>query len=155
MTSHTPAPPQVEPPTEDFEVVSERAATGTYRFTGQQLAAVSSRWQTHGHDQEVAPRGVRCSACRWTEVEIYRSDPRLRLTVQGTYLVVTRGCSAVSGEQEYTKTTWTDSPYEVLEILTQRKAGQVFLPGPAARALARAAEFDEGINDAYVNRAVS
>lgn len=151
-----------DPPTTELEV---DAGDGTYHFTGQHLAHVSSRWSTHGgeHIGEVVTRGARCSACRWTEIAIYRADDLALAetavvnvgSALGRYLVITRGCTSVPGESTYVTPTWTNSPYEVLEILTQRKDGRVFLPGPAARALSRAAEFDEGLNDAYVNRAVS
>lgn len=144
-----------DPPTQVHVVPGE---DGTFNFTGELLAHVSSRWQTHNHPG-TSPGDARCSACRWTEVEIFRTRPESVLAGVGsalaTYLVVTRGCSSVPGERVFVKSSWTDSPYEVVEILTQRKNGQVFLPGPAARALSRAAEYDDGVNDAYVNRAVS
>lgn len=144
------------PPLEDFDVTADG---GTYSFTGRHLAHATSQWDTHGHDGDFAARGERCSACRWTEIDIYVSHhisgvPNVGSPL-GRYLVTSSGCSVVPSERTFTRATWTDSPYEVLEILTQRRGPHVTLPGPAARALARAAEFDDGLNDAYVNRAVA
>lgn len=72
------------------------------------------------------------------------------------YLVLTYGLSDVPGEVDKRRASWTDSPYEIIEFLTQRGRvdRQAFLPAASARALAQAARWSEDINDAYVNRAV-
>lgn len=136
------------------------AEDGNFDFTGRQLASVSSRWRTHGeHAGATATTSERCSACRWTEIEIYRADTSSINAGIGSalarYLVVVLGSSAVPGEETRRRLSWTNSPFEVVEVLTQRRGGVPTLPGPAARALARAAEFDDGLNEAYVNRAVA
>lgn len=149
------------PPIQRYDVT---AGDGTYTFVGMLLASATSEWATHGHEQEFAGRGERCSACRWTEIEIYRVPDNVLAAALvepyvggplGKYLVVAKGCSVVPHERTFVRATWTSSPYEVLEILTQRRGERVTLPGPAARALSVAAEYDEGINEAYVNRAVA
>jgi hypothetical protein len=140
------------------------ASDGSYRFLGEQLSHTTSQWETHGHSAEFAARGERCSACRWTEISLYRVPDTALAAAQvepyiggplGKYLVVTEGRSIVPGERTFVKATWTNSPYDVIEILTQRRGERVTMGIPAARALAIAAEWDDGINDAYVNRAVA
>lgn len=149
------------PPIERQEVAVEN---GAYSFVGQQLSVATSRWETHGHDAEFAGRGERCSACRWTEISIYHVPDNVYAAAQvepyvggplGKYLVVSSGRSVVPGERTFVNATWTNSPYEVVEILTQRRGPRVTLSTTAARALAAAAEYDDGLNDAYVNRAVA
>lgn len=129
------------------------------------------------------PGGTRCSACRWFEARILRVDveysddctcgadplaapgePRSarahtdacgELDARARYLVLTYGRTRVSGETDKRRAAWTDSGFEVVEFLTQRSGGDVFLPTAAARVLAQAAPLDEGIYEAYVNRAVA
>ena len=43
---------------------------------------------------------------------------------------------------------------EVVEILTVKGQTDPFIPAPSARALAQAADKDDDIQEAYVNRAV-
>lgn len=153
-----------DPPVE-IQTVASPSDDVSYRFLGQQLAGSSSQWVTHNHEDEFVLPGGRCSACRWTSVDIYRAATRIdgqpfndepaTSGPLGKYLVVTSGQTIVPGEQTFVRCVWTNSPYEVFEVLTQRKNGRVSLPGPAARALSQAAEYDDGINDAYVNRAVA
>lgn len=149
------------PPVERQDVA---VTDGAYSFVGQKLALASSQWDTHGHASEFAVRGERCSACRWTEITIYRVPDNVLAAAQveqwiggplGKYLVVSSGRSVVPGERTFVNATWTNSPYEVIEILIQRRGTRVTLSTTAARALAAAAEFDDGLNDAYVNRAVA
>jgi hypothetical protein len=139
-----------------------------YRFVGERAASVSSHREAHTHqfaDRErpqYAPRGERCSACRWIEVLIYLVNEWLDGADDegnsGRYLVVTRGMTVVPGEREFRRTVATDSPYEVVELLTVRRnhsgRDDAYIPSSNARALSRAAELDGGIRDAYLNRAV-
>ena len=145
----------------------------TFGFLGKPLGVGSSRQDDHRHDvarDRYAPRGVRCSACRWFEVAIYRryvtegidleTDPkRPRIypvdPEPGDYVVHTIGASIVPGETRLSRITPTDSPFEVIELLTVRKRDDdPWIPAQSARALAHAAEFDDGLREAYVNRAV-
>lgn len=135
-----------------------KTANDEFTFSGVTLGHGTSREQWHSHDRHnddggdaYAPRGTRCSACRWFEVTIYGVNPDSN---EAKYLVVTRGPSIVPGEMTYDRVTWTDSPFEVIELLTIRHAGTPVLPRPSARALAQAATFDDEIRDAYENRAV-
>lgn len=150
-------------------------------FYGTALGFATSQRDLHDHDvtcdengvpDNYAPPGERCSACRWFEVRIYSVQYELLLpkdyTVhdttdtedfeqidrRGRYLVVTAGMSVVPGEITMRRASWTDSAYEVLELLTQRRSSTPFLPGPSARALAQAATWDSGINSAYIQRQV-
>jgi len=126
-----------------------------------------------------ATPGERCSACRWFEVRIfaveaevdtsgecncaggtaesnYAHEPHCGLIpAGGRYLVLTYGLSDVPGEVAKRRTTFTDSPFTVIETLTQRRGQQAFLPATSARVLAEAAHFDRELADAYVNRAVA
>lgn len=169
MTTSHPAPNRTnEPPT------SEHVLPGrddeVLRLRGRLLGFASSQSDDHHrHLGEFAQPGERCSACRWFEVRLlvaeaelvledlvagepnYRvEDPRAR------YLVITYGCSTVPGEETKRRAVWTDSAYDVIELLTQRgrEDRRAFLPAPSARALAQAAQWDDDLNDAYLNRAV-
>lgn len=142
-----------------------------FGFMGAPLGVGSSRRDTHLHDRErerYAPKGTRCSACRWFEVAIYRrftaeeidlstTPPKLR-TIEPEavdYVIHTVGASAVPGEQRLSRIEVTDSAFEVVELLTVRREGDSpWIPAQSSRALARAAELDDGLHEAYVNRAV-
>lgn len=151
-------------------------------FNGTFLAFASSKRDMHDHNvqhvvydngQSYAPPRSRCSACRWFEVTIYRVNEEFILPEgasvgiiddmsdyevidrRGRYLVVTAGVSVVPNEVIMRRTSWTDSPYEVVELLTQRRGSRPFLPTPSARALSQAAAWDSGIQSAYIDRAVA
>lgn len=125
---------------------------GPITFSGRLLGYSSSEVDYHSHDGDTPQAGQRCSKCRWTEVSIYKTSPK---SVEARYCVYTVGKSRLHGESDRSKVRWTESPYEVVEILNVRKSGSPSLPGPSARALAQAAEYDDGINDAYHNRVVA
>lgn len=106
----------------------------------------------HGPD-ETAPKRVRCSACRWFEVQIFDvSDDDEAGT---TYLVYTVGKTIVPGETDRIRFVWTDSPYEVVECLTVRQGGMPKLPVASGRAISQAAYWDEDVAVAYRDRAVA
>lgn len=117
-------------------------------FTGVEIGTASSKYDTHNHDADRPVNGQRCSACRWQEVRLFK-----RAT--GDYAVYTVGRSVVPGEKDFIKYRTTTSAFEVIELLTVRNGSNTFLPVPAARALAQAAQHDDDIRDAYVNRAVA
>lgn len=130
-------------------------------------------------DVQYVQSGARCSACRWFEVRIFtvecvytdkctcpaKSDNDVisrahqancgELPPEHKYLVLTYGITTVPGESHKRRAVWTDSPYEIVEILTQRNASGTFLPATSARVLSQAAGSDSGIRDAYINRAVT
>lgn len=128
---------------------------GEHSFDGVVLGTATSEAQYHNHDSDyltaAAPpkegRRQKCSACRWLETTIY-------LKAGGQYVVHTNGRSIVPGERDYVRVTFTDSAYEVVEILTVKGQTDPFIPAPSARALAQAADKDDDIQEAYVNRAV-
>lgn len=109
----------------------------------------------------------RCSRCRWFEARVVRVDAELVTDSKdpalehaeppsGRYLVLTYGRTRVPGEADKRRATWTDSGFEVVELLVQRdRSEKPFLPAASARVLAQAAEHDDGIREAYVNRAVA
>lgn len=131
------------------------------RVRGALIGFASSQRDEHTHrHSEHAEPGQRCSACRWFEVRILRAEAELTEDgvseePRGRYLVLTYGRSEVPGETDKRRAVWTDSPFEVLEVLTQRDRGAPFLPSASARALAQAAAWDDDLTDAYVNRAVA
>ena len=107
-----------------------------------------------------AAPGDRCSACRWFEVRIfdvecYWNAERSAWVNGDKYLVLTYGLSEVPGEVAKRRAQWTNSPFSVLEVLTQRRGQQAFLPATSAKVLAEASGNDEDIANAYVNRAVA
>lgn len=137
-------------------------------FEGALVGFASSQRDDHTHrDAGYAAPGQRCSACRWFEVRIFAVSAELvpdpgdpeefenDAEPRGRYLVLTYGRSEVPGETDKRRAVWTDSPFEVVEALTQRDRGAPFLPTASARALAQAAAYDADLQDAYVNRAVA
>lgn len=137
-----------------------------HTFTGRRLGFSTSRTEVHTHPVSAhppyryAPRGEKCSACRWFEVYLYEraSVVSTEDTIQRTdydYVVHTVGGSAVPGEQRFSRVEFTHSPFEVIELLTVRRNGaEPYIMAQSSRALAQAAELDDGIREAYVNRAV-
>lgn len=129
--------------------------TGDHTFTGEVLGTATSEARNHNHDSDflsattppVEGRRAKCSACRWLETTIYATD-------NGKFVIHTNGRSIVPGEKDYVRVTFTESAYEVVEILTVKGQKEPFIPAPSARALAQAASVDEDMRDAYVERAV-
>ncbi len=93
---------------------------------------------------------------RWFEVFIY-------VDANDEYIVHTVGRSLVVGETDRCRVERTSSPYDVIEILTVsvlssrqasathgRRAQAPYVPRASARALAQAAEYDDGIQEAYI-----
>jgi hypothetical protein len=139
---------------------------GVLVVTGRLIGWGTSRRLEHNHtsqparrtlhpSQQFTPEG-RCSACRWTELYIFRvvagDGPS-----NGHYLVYSLGPSVAPGEKTFANTRWATSGFEVVELCTVRRGDRVepFLPGSNARALAMAASHDVSIESAYVNRAVA
>lgn len=127
---------------------------GEVEVDGIFLGVSSSYRDRHAHRPAIdyaAPR-ERCTACRWFEPRIFRETSGDR-----RYLLHLAGRTVVPDERTRSRHQWLLSPHEVIENLTTRRvsANEVFLSPPAARVLALAAEFDEDLEHAYVNRAVS
>lgn len=91
---------------------------------------------------------------RWFEVTIYADD-------DGEYVVHTVGRTELPDERDLGRVERTSSPYDVIELLTvrrtsarhghgDRRASAPYIPRASARALAQAAEFDDGLHDAYL-----
>lgn len=139
---------------------------------GRLIGFATSHRDQHNHPgHEFAPvinaetnRRAHCNACRWFEVRIIREyevelvdpdgprdEPELRFV---GYVVHTLGGSAVPNDTTYCRVARTESPYDVVELLTVRRDDTVALPGHSARALAQAAHYDDAVANAYVNRAV-
>ena len=137
-------------------------------FHGRQLGFASSERDVHDHPVSYdangtlvsfAPAGERCSACRWFEVQLFAVECELTsndepIDRRAQYLVVTSGVSKVPGEVKMRRASWSDSAYEIIELLTQRRTERPFLPAPSARVLSQAAAWDDGIRIAYTSRAV-
>lgn len=102
--------------------------------------------------QEYAPKGMRCSACRWFESRIFReTHDRKR------FLVHNVGRSSVPGEETYVRLDWCLNAHEVLEVMMSRDPDRSLLPSftaPAAKVLSQAAGFDTDMRDAWENRAI-
>lgn len=145
---------------QQFTLVGRNGAE--HRFTGQLLGAGTSHQTHHYHNNQFARRGEKCSACRWFEVAIYRrtADAKGHVPVGADhgfdYVVHTVGATIVPGEQRLSRVEYTTSSFEVVELLTIRPNDrEPYMMTQSARALARAAELDDGIREAYVNRAVA
>lgn len=116
---------------------------------GRFIGLGSSEHRTHkDHAGEYAERGGRCGACRWFETRIFKLD-------DGTgYLIYNVGVSLVPGERHLVTVERARTPQEVVERYTRRRDGEVYLTSPSARALAQAAGYDRGMDDAWANRVV-
>lgn len=132
--------------------------TGGRRFYGRLIGTGSSQREEHNHPHEAFSDRGRCAACRWSEIYIFEvllpsEGERLR----GKYCVYTLGPSVIPGEVTRANVRWASSGFEVVELATVRRGerGAPFLPAAHAKALAMAANVDEDIADAYVNRAVA
>lgn len=127
---------------------------GTTTFNGTVLGSATSEDLQHNHKgpyvSSTPANGKRpsCSACRWFEVTLYDDEDA------DEYVVHTVGRSILPDEIDYARVSRTTSAYEVVEILTVRQKGSVFIAAPSLRALAQAAAIDDDMRDAYVNRAV-
>lgn len=143
-----------------------------------------------------ASRQERCSACRWFEVNIYTvtadvvadpdectcgagasaesNDDHSPLCgtelPSGRYLVATAGRTRVPGEVNFRRAAFTDSPFEVVELLRVESARDRHvrverglpdsdavrtLPTISTRALAQAAGFDSDLRAAYLAHVAS
>jgi hypothetical protein len=85
---------------------------------------------------------------RWFVVDIFR-------TSDGVYVVYTQGMSQIEGETTFVRIVQTSSAFEIIELLTVYHNGKTYLPRQSARAIAQAAQWDDNVRDAYVNRAVT
>jgi hypothetical protein len=135
---------------------------GTVTFFGSLIGHATSEATRHNHAGEtLAPTGhsdrdrkgprPSCSACRWFEAELYQEIYQGQVS---GYVIHTIGRSIVPGEIDYARVLKTDSAFEVVELMTVRQKGAVFLPAPSSRALAQASSVDDDIREAYINRAV-
>lgn len=108
-------------------------------FTGAVLGFGSSFSEdgTHtGHMPGFPPASrVRCSACRWADVVIFRAAVGDADT--SMYAVMSMGKSAIPGEGTRVRQAWTEEAFSVLEALYVNKPGQETEDGevtaPAAR----------------------
>lgn len=112
-------------------------------FRGDLLARASSQRPEHNgfavHEDGHAVRFERCSACRWFEVELYRSeDPEAR------WVAYTVGRTTVPGEDTRFRLRATSDPRRVVSFLTvaDRDNGVVRVPSVTRGALDRAADAD-------------
>lgn len=132
-----------------------------YTFWGVLLSEASSHRPEHlaHRGQFAAPRET-CSTCRWTEVAIFKQTMAPSLTPgnfvkSDDYVIHRVGRSIVPGESDRFTVDIVGSGFEVVEVLTTRRDGrEPFLIPQHARILAAASHLDEGIREAYVNRAV-
>ena len=141
-----------DPPTVTLHELIQPDDTIEY-VEGRLLGFSSSHRDSHNHplprDLSVYGDTWKCSACRWFEASI------IHITDDETYAVYTVGRSALPGEKPRARVQFTDSAYELVEILTDRREGTPRLSVASARCLAQASSTDKDIADAYVNRAVA
>lgn len=152
------------------------------RFIGFGTSHTDNHWdhpvgEYVGVDASGKPK--RCNACRWFEIRIFRefadgftvpsnAEPHelSRLYAEafqedqlGDYVVYKVGASIVPGEVPYCRYDLISSPHEVVESLTVRKVDdggpRTFITKPSAVALSSGAKFDEELEYAWTNRAVS
>lgn len=123
------------------------------RLEGAFLGMSSShRYRHTAHEGEFAPRGERCSACRWFEPRIFRETGGME-----RFLLHHTGVSGAPGETDRIRVEYALTATEVIEVLVTRRtlaggAQETFLTTPAARVLAQASGFDDELHEAYQNR---
>lgn len=126
-------------------------------FDGMVLGFGSSYATSNTHTGHMPgttpPKGVRCSACRWADVAIFRA--RVPESDTTMYAVMLLGKSDIEGEATRVKPIWTEEAFEVLQHITvsgasQEGRGTVHtsarrIPMPNAIAFRYAAYVDAGI----------
>lgn len=132
--------------TRTMERFTLQTRDGPVELTGTLLGQGSSQDAVHSHATKFAPKGAKCRACRWYEVQIYRLD-------DGDLLAHTAGRSAVDGE--FTKTRLlrsSDARALIAQLVVQRRDRgriiDVFMPLPAQDALDAASDHDDEISAA-------
>lgn len=134
----------------------------TLEFTGVRIGYGTSHKAVHTNHTGFAfasevpgPDKIKCSACRYNVVTLYRvakSDP---LAERARYVAFTEGVSVCPGEVDYHRIVRAHGGVSLVDALTVRsRRGESFLPSPASQALAQAAEDDDAIYDAFNDRAV-
>lgn len=126
---------------------------GEVPVTGRLLGQASSRRIRHEHREPYVPRGMRCSACRWTRITIlYEDDPE----VERPYAVVFEGFSRIPGERTIGKVERTSSPLWVVECLHRRnREREKYISLVAKQALLLAAETDPDLRAVVDQRVVA
>lgn len=126
-------------------------------FDGMVLGFGSSYATSNTHTGHMPgttpPKGVRCSACRWADVAIFRA--RVPESDTTMYAVMLLGKSDIEGEATRVKPIWTEEAFEVLQHITVSGASQEGrgtmhtsarrIPMPNAIAFRYAAYVDAGI----------
>lgn len=79
---------------------------------------------------------------RWFEVAIYKTD-------DGEYVIHTRGCTVVAGEETWHRVVRTTSSFAVIEFLTVDHKGETYIPRDSIFALAQAAQWDDDLRARY------
>lgn len=134
----------------------------TLEFTGVRIGYGTSHGAMHtNHPGFAFASGVpgadkvKCSACRWNVVTLYRVSRNDALHTSSRYIAFTEGVSICPGEIDYHRIVRANGGVELVDALTVRsRRGDAFLPRPASQALAQAAEDDDHIWDAFSDRAV-
>lgn len=132
------------------QVYTLPTADGDYTFTGAKLGFGTSRRGSHinHHPNTFAPRGTRCSGCRWTDTQIFWSATDQR------YIIHIVGRSIVPGEHDKIRTAWAEDADDVLDgllispprhVRSSQGDTTLELPQPNADALQEAAEQDSDL----------
>jgi len=117
-----------------------------HTFTGTLLGSASSHRTRHNHYKAT------CNACRWFEVKIMLTEVD---DGRCDYVVSYEGHTEVEGETLRRTVYRTRSPHTVIELLTQHRDGGPFIPRTSRLALSEAAGRDKGMEQAWVDRAVT
>ena len=144
MTDQANSPNAIDTQPTEFTVEGRHGVPVTFR--GVLLASASSHQDEHRHRGDYAPKRWPCGACRWFEVALYRvvddQQPHERV-----YMVHTRGMTIVDDEIIYARAAWAETPYEILQLLTQWKTNSdgPMLPSVSLDALYEASDADPTI----------
>ena len=90
-----------------------------------------------GESSSFRPRKI-----RWFEVTIYKTEA-------GEYVIHTRGCTVVEGEETWHRVVSTTSSFAVIELLTVDHKGESYIPRDSIFALAQAAQWDDDLRARY------
>lgn len=127
-----------------------RRKNTTHHFSGMLLVFSTTKVDEHSDIAHLGGARIpmaRCSACRWTELALYRQDEQGENAAG--WVLHSIGRSVVPGETDRPWFRVVTDPREVVSAMLQRDSstGQKHIPSYAKRALDEASDLDDNLAD--------